>query len=149
MTPWPIYRWKSFWLGVLVLGALWWAWSRSMTRSGIVAFGSTASKECWQVGSGAAAIHYYYTDLTNSYFYTAPEGWVFESSAKRRSFNSYPAAIKAHHSTDLLTVTQVKIAYWFLIILFLVPWVSFLAWRWRRMGRLAVGSVEPAAGSGV
>lgn len=29
MTPRPIYRWKSFWLGVCVLGFLGWAWERS------------------------------------------------------------------------------------------------------------------------
>lgn len=136
MKPGPIHRWKSFWLGVFVLVFLGWSWVRSMDHPDIVAFGSTASKECWQVGSGAAAIHYYYTDLTNSEFYTGPDGWVFDSTAKRRQFNWYPAAIKARHSTDLLTVTRVEVAHWFLMLLFFVPWASFIGWRWRRMNNL-------------
>ncbi|MEK7951674.1 hypothetical protein [Luteolibacter soli] len=32
MTSRPWYRWKSFWLGVVVLGFFGWAWMRSMTR---------------------------------------------------------------------------------------------------------------------
>jgi len=30
MTPRPIYRWKSFWLGVILLLFLAWSWERSM-----------------------------------------------------------------------------------------------------------------------
>jgi hypothetical protein len=28
MTPRPLHKWKSFWLGILVLGFLGWAWMR-------------------------------------------------------------------------------------------------------------------------
>jgi flagellar biogenesis protein FliO len=30
-----------------------------------------------------------------------------------------------------------NIAHWFLILLFLIIWTGFLAWRWRRMKRRA------------
>jgi hypothetical protein len=33
MHPRPIYRWTSFWLGVLILLLLGWAWARSMAWS--------------------------------------------------------------------------------------------------------------------
>src|SRR6218665_3773821 len=32
MSQRPIYRWKSFWLGMVVLCFLGWAWARSMKR---------------------------------------------------------------------------------------------------------------------
>ena len=31
-------------------------------------------------------------------------------------------------------------AYWFLIVLFLMVWTAFLAWRWRRLRRLSSAS---------
>ena len=37
------------------------------------------------------------------------------------------------------------VAWWFVMLLFLVPWGACLVWRWRRMKRLAAGSAEPLA----
>ena len=43
-------------------------------------------------------------------------------------------------TTNVILGGSVAIAHWFLILLFLLPWTTWLVWRSRRMKRLAPGT---------
>ncbi|MEK7951502.1 hypothetical protein [Luteolibacter soli] len=134
----PLYRWKSFWLGVLVLFFIDWAWVRSMTRLDML---------IWTSGARDEAITL-----------RCQEARVMVEVTGRRSAGSLPYAsgfMRATFPYDLhkvwferpaVVVTpfdsgggrNVSVAYWVVGLGFLVSWVGFLVgWGWwmRRRGR--------------
>jgi hypothetical protein len=129
MTPRPLHRWKSFWLGVFILVFLGWAWARSLhhlegflwmaPRFHFSAAETTGRVEvAWAGSSGAWGKDFL---------------WVHEAAAttgeplfpKAVNWESYPGQI------------QLTVAHWFLMLLLLLPWSTFLGWRYRRIRRMA------------
>ncbi|MCW1926306.1 hypothetical protein OKA05_27375 [Luteolibacter arcticus] len=124
MTPRPIYRWKSFWLGVVVLGFLAWAWGRSMGNTdgfmwwspGVAVMGGQSAGQVHLAWDGSRPypagqmvwIHEPISTVGEPRF---PQGWVWER---------YPRQI------------QVAVAHWLVMGVFAVAWAGFLGWRWRR-----------------
>lgn len=127
MTPRPLHRWKAFWLGVLVLGFLGFAWLVSMdslrgagvqTASGWIVGAQfqgevcLASKRDISPWGGSAATTVIYAYGTGG----SPEYMVW---------------------WDEFTPYGLSVPHWLLVLAFLLPWTAFLAWRWRRIRRLA------------
>jgi hypothetical protein len=129
----PLWRWKSFWLGVLVLVFLASSWAVSMA-------GYTAVHWCavdWWVtgasGGGGVGLRY------NGYSGGNSGGLVVEKWAVV-SGNRFPQAIMVSWPRDEGDF-YVGVAYWFLIAVFLLVWGGFLYWRWRRMRMKALTSM--------
>lgn len=117
----PLYRWKSFWLGLFVLVFLGWAWARSMHYKESVSFVDG--------GRGIVASHSPGTIevLSAEVDPFLPEGLLSSKSPVKASRRDkvFPAAVS-------LDYYGAEVAHWVLIILFLVPWSGGLAWHWRR-----------------
>ena len=141
MTPRSLLRWKSFWLGVLVLIFLGWAWVRSIHCHDVVSWGEAHGGRgiflsqrdskvviTWNSSMLIAAV--------------APGLSVSSVNMNPQSDTIFPRAITRRELPDHLLPTA-STAHWFLILLLLVPWTSFLLWRSRRMKRLAAATGEP------
>ena len=122
MTPRPLIRWKSFWLGILVLVFLGWAWVASLSRGSEVRFYSGGEYVTLRTIDGRALFAWDLDHVGENGFKTAHFGVV-----TNRIQLPPPVSLRERRGGWALAV-----AYWFLILLFLVPWVSFLVWRVRR-----------------
>ncbi|MCW1885481.1 hypothetical protein OKA04_12145 [Luteolibacter flavescens] len=121
----PVCRWKSFWFGVLILAFLAFAWCRSMNHRDTL----VGHYGPWEGGilSGSGALKYVGEfDRENErdlYFFTitarlpSEDGQVFAKAWSLEEFGP-------------------SIGYWFLMLLFAIPWGAFLAWRFRRQRAL-------------
>jgi hypothetical protein len=131
MPPRPIHRWKTFWLGLFVLAFLGWAWARSLKHQDglnatILGMESTLWFDQWGGSISLSLFHDGLSDTTGAHTTHDP----LDSPIV------FPAAIEhLELPVDLYrpAVDRYSIAHWFLILLFLLPWLAFLAWRWRRM----------------
>lgn len=127
----PLYRWKSFWFGMLVVGFLGWIWVRSMDRLDVVNFGWGASGDYATIRSaaGSVAVMSQSLEFAGSGFWIGCSGaeWLddeakwFPSAVERRG-NRYGRGAAA--------------SYWLLMVLFLIPWSWWLGWHQRRLIRL-------------
>jgi len=132
MKPRPLYKWKSFWLGILVLGFLGWAWVRSTTYLDEARF--LFQDDGWRLASNSGSLAARRFDgLVN------PTAGVrkFEFNSKPASENNRkippPFESLPYAASPRLHVWRV--AYWFLILLFLVPWSAWLFFHWKREQR--------------
>lgn len=125
----PVHRWKSFWLGPLVLIALAFLWVVSMdslrgvainSATGWTFAGQFEGEIClapnsdispWGAGSKVTLIDEYGTG-------GSPEYGVWWKETIR---------------------SGLVLHYWHLALLFLVPWAAFLGWRWRRLKGVQTG----------
>ena len=138
MHPRPLHRWKSFWLGLLVLVFLVWAWTRSTHRMDSFSYKGSTYSRTWAGSHGLGVLHVLW--------------WQdpFEDKGLNLYSTSAPGHLKLEQPWFPKAVTLsggsqrggdgINIAHWFLILLFLVPWTCFLFWRIRRMRRVAVAS---------
>ena len=136
MTPRPIIRWKSFWLGILVLGFLLRAWLVSSFESSGIQRGD--SKEIIGVTSSSGYLEFY--RFTGG---SADPGWQITGSRFASPSNAkllWGSPLLIRNKRQLIigdgSAYGASIAYWLLMLLFLIPWASFLAWRWRRQRML-------------
>ena len=130
----PLYRWKSFWFGVLVIAFLGWAWVRSVKVADTWTYGFPSS----QMGGGneaGTALLYWYADTP------AGPGLIAFARPWVNADNPPVRAVKVTFSKEL---REIKVRDWFLNLLFLVPWSGWLAWRWRRIKRLATAPLPSA-----
>jgi hypothetical protein len=131
MTPRPVYRWKSFWLGVWVLGFLGWAWERSNVRreyiEWVTATGGT-------IAGQYEGCMWFYRGGVPAFYSEGLRAGGDEASFEGRCFEGrwFPRAAQCEAGEGYLSIS---IAHWFLILLFLVPWLAFLFWRVRKRGK--------------
>lgn len=118
----PLHRWKSFWLGLFVLVFLGWAWARSTTA---------LSQVLWPTGTSTAVVIGQFGSrvvlASGESGMTLPPGLQFNNV-----FVDYGDDIFPPSAGFLRRPKGIFVAHWFLILLFLVPWFGWLAWRWRR-----------------
>jgi hypothetical protein len=133
MNPRPLYRWKSFWLGGVVLVFLGCAWVRSVGHLDEVAMAVRSSKVVGNCASGEIAVTRYPRKM---------RGWIpeFESATVNGGFERrWMGPVLRIRIVDLppagAQLLSLRVGHWFLILLFLAPWVSFLAWRVRKRRR--------------
>jgi len=153
VPPRRLIRWKSFWLGILVLGFLGWAWVDSFRHEATVAEGT------WNVSSATGGVmmfafgHPVY-DFKMEYD-PIQSDWYAEWSAIQPLFwfqrpepvdgNWHERAVAARNARELypaymenwpLSRWMVFIPYWFILLVACIPWAAFLAWRWNKQRKL-------------
>ncbi|MEK7951630.1 hypothetical protein [Luteolibacter soli] len=131
MTPRPIHHWKTFWLGIIVLLALGFAWLRSLLSLDYTPLGPWMA-----VGQGGGKIAFLWD--ANGY----PGHYaVTEKLYLHQSPFGPPSDFKAYGYDYLFLV----FAHWYLILLFFLLWLTFLAWRRQEMKALAKAQAEANA----
>ena len=143
MPPRPLYRWKSFWFGLLVIAFPGWAWVISMYQISSFMYKSPGNSNASYAGNDSGTL-----DMGLWRDSPIPEGFhpfseLYTSQPSDRGW--FPAAASLKKSAGH-GMQRLLIAHWFLILLFLLPWTAFLFWRSRRMKRLQLLSRSaPAA----
>jgi hypothetical protein len=127
-----LHRWKSFWLGILVLAFLSSGWARSMSYTdGFFWFPQhfvlTAYQSAGQIGF--------------AWDYSRPPNPVSTFEWVHEPFSSvgepwFPKPVVPEVYDRQL---QFGIAHWLLMLLFLLPWTALLSWR-VRSGRFGKSS---------
>lgn len=135
MNPRRLYRWKSFWLGVFVLCSLEWAWIRSLSYYSYfdmrwigLGLGIGFGQERGEIELVAIRE----TESSRVFFMDGPLGtndvWL-----------APPFTHKVYTEDN-----HFWFAHWLLILLFMLAWGSWLAWRLRqlRMYEVTVGEIQ-------
>jgi hypothetical protein len=127
MPPRPIYKWKSFWLGILVLLFFGWAWWDGYRHDDQLII-STNQRVCW-------FFHEEGNTLIATFQHSARPEWKIYSQRKPRNPGdlSPREILKFFEDSGISTPISIEIPDPAIIITFLLPWLTFLAWRWRRM----------------
>lgn len=126
MRPRPIHRWKSFWFGLLVLVFMGWAWVRAISFSEKINWVPPNSGDYITIGQSGGRV---VIDWGNDPLFDRNLS-IYRQPSKSTFYLGAPVLRKGEHQG-----WELSFAHWFLVLLFLVPWLSFLAWRWRRMNR--------------
>jgi hypothetical protein len=177
MTSRPLYRWKSLWLGLFAVMFLGWAWRDSihwetrlryqesslshagsgisLTQLGRITSGrprwdrrsidGSPRDAMWQEARLDAPEFFRVTDEPGE----AVRYYPLDRSTGDYGFRNGAAR---HFSEALFTAKAgawaIYLPHWLFLVLFIVPWSVFLAWRWWRMKRVAAGMAEePDRGS--
>ena len=135
MRPW--YRSRLFWLGVPCLLFLFWGWFAKSRVWGEVKVGSYRLA----IGNTEGQLRILFTGSSRGFVIAGRQG----TSHQARESSLIPSAIK-------LTVldfsggwhlTNLRLAYWFLLLLYVTSWSALLvAWQ-RRKARLLKASAVP------
>jgi hypothetical protein len=125
VRPRPLIKWKSFWLGTLVLGFLAWTWTRGKGHNESVSCGIAGHSA--GIGNSHGHLGVFYNGINHpGVRYTGNPG------ATSYPFHSPVDATARKASRTGPTHAHVFVAHWFLIVVFLVSWLGFLFWRIRR-----------------
>jgi hypothetical protein len=167
IPPRPIHRWKSLWLGILVIASLGWSWWESTQWSSMVSYRyhslthacSGISLAQWAGGSGPGApLQWRREKFTSSFlpwshpFFPAPETIrITGDSAQVLTYfpeepisdGTTPRNPAAHHFDLLLWAAApdsraIFLPHWLIGLAFLIPWSALLAWRWKKAKHLTV-----------
>jgi len=134
MKPRPFYRWKSFWLGVFVLVFLGWSWARSMKHlEGVY----------WARPQFGLGLSHGVCAVTVSFADGDPSRWARlapKTGVQSRrilpdmpiKWDDYRAVRGFSAAVNGVQSSGVKLAHWFLILLFFVPWSAWLFFHWKR-----------------
>jgi hypothetical protein len=129
MTPRPLHKWKSFWLGLLLLAFLGMAWVR--TQYYVDAISWTRGPLTFGLMQDPRGVGYYRVELPTS----LRQGFRFtrERTAKVAA-SSFPRSVTWSNEgiPGLIKHRSIHVAHWLLILLFLVPWLALLFWRVRK-----------------
>lgn len=115
MTPRPLYRWKSFWFGVLVLAFLGWAWARALTHTEVILIKGV-----------------YVGQIGGRFIVDRESGSTLELPFKA---SSRPSRSPFKFGAPVLKGSDDggwdwSFAHWFPILLFILAWIGWHAWRW-------------------
>jgi hypothetical protein len=133
-----LYRWKTFWLGIFVLLFLAGAWLRSIHYTEKVVFGNPHSTGFAQVGQNAGVFYvsvFLRPDanaLTCFHAVIGPCGDLFAvwRDPHGRPYYDLAPPILFDRQSDWWSF---GISHWFLILLFLPHWITFLRQRLQLM----------------
>jgi hypothetical protein len=128
MTPRPIYKWKSFTLGVVVLVFLGWAWVRSVQHRDAVTVYFPSAQHSVTLASRAGSCTVAWEELPS----TGVTWPVFTTQSSARN-----TGIWFQEAVEIGDMGGgrywAEMAYWFIILLVLVAWSLLLILRWRRV----------------
>ena len=139
-TPRPLIKWKSFWLGILVLGFLGWAWAYSMNHASGVSWHSEPESKVD------------FLDPAHGLVLRQEVGWFvigwghdpFASAGYDYWSLRRPASGDSDEPVFAILMRQEEgrmfLAHWFLMLLFSLPWSAFLVWRYRRQRKLTTNA---------
>jgi hypothetical protein len=129
MTPRPIHRWKSFWLGLFVAGFLAWAWWDSSRNDTCLGNGQCAA---WR--------------LEGSTFVC----WDFARTNVSWQFHRYPQGTLAPGFKDRLEQEEAHGLHWFeipdllAVCSYAALWIGWLAWHGKRQRRGLTEASDPS-----
>jgi len=131
LKPRPLYKWKSFWLGILVLGFLGWAWIRSRSHYERVGWSLNLERRyevssCWSKLS--------FDSITYNPSYEPGFYYEREDIDGRRWF---PPAVAV---TQKNWLGSVSVAHWIIILHFLAVWSTWLFFHWKRERKKSASS---------
>lgn len=139
VSPRPLYRWKSFWLGIFVLLFLTWSWWRSLDLAEKIVFGEPDRGSFVEVGQCAGICFFnisYRPDDTALKGYSlflrwGPTAGIWENPIETPD-HRFPPSISAVSEKG----AGLGIAHWFLILISSLPWLIVLKRRQRLIHRL-------------
>ncbi|RYD25309.1 MAG: hypothetical protein EOP87_24655 [Verrucomicrobiaceae bacterium] len=134
MTPRPIHKWKTFWLGLLILAFLTWTWSRSRSQNDYLGVG-TIAKTWIHAGSWNGALRM--VVLKSTHPTTTTNSFEINSLPMDTVRPWFEAPFKAKRTVRPKLITyELGIAHWLIILLFFLTWSTLLLRRARRLRRL-------------
>ncbi|MEK7951562.1 hypothetical protein WKV53_13685 [Luteolibacter sp. Y139] len=133
----PFHRWKSLWLGLLVLIFLAWSWHRSIHHYDAVIWGDASGQRGISLNQHDSKIFFTWVSAKTPVWF---EPGIHPSSTPITS-NDKPlfpslSSIRALRQQLPPSVHAICLPHWLLTSLFLAPWSALLVWRWRRLKRL-------------
>ena len=137
MTPRPLYKWKSFWLGILVLGFLGWAWLanvRTEYNVGYREYLGTGGLSGWVAGSCLGSVYV-------SSYSSPPRG--FSSRAPASGFHWLHEALDPDEPTIYFARSpfgnvhernyrEWTVAWWMVVLGYTSVWSAWLFFHWKR-----------------
>jgi hypothetical protein len=126
MPPRPLHRWKSFWLGVFVVVFIGWAWWDSWVWE----------TEALFFADGVGMLHAR-GEVWILWQWELADGWSFFSGERNFVRPGAWGLWEQWEAAREFGFRISKIPHWHIILLFLLPWTTWLVWRSRRMKRLA------------
>ena len=116
MRPRPLYKWKSFWLGILVLGFMGWAWARSTARMDGVSWGYNDKGDNMELWHAFGGIDF---SMGNDPFDTG----------------TVPGIGGYSYNLAVSPVPTGRLPIWFLMLHFCLVWSAWLFFHWKREQR--------------
>jgi hypothetical protein len=138
-SPRPIHRWKSFWIGILALTFLGWAWVRSMTVREVARWHGPSQEVAIVHEAGVVSI-----DICGSSGPPGPSSFEWQRSDtlmdgswvdgefQPRPGSRFPKPIHPRYF-EYGSGYGFGLAHWLLILLFIAPWLAFLIARKRHI----------------
>ena len=145
MTPRPIHRWKTLWFGITVILFLGWAWEKSNSRMNAACWVHAATSEGLFLRNLPGTTQIEYTGPNHHIYPLTPAiQWYSNPRVYPEEWFPKPVFFEPFGNKGGWTL---NLPHWLLILLFLIPWLAFLAWRSRRMHHLteSASSTEPAS----
>jgi hypothetical protein len=140
----PLYRWKSVWLGVLVLAFIGWAWVRSMSHLDMLIWNSPSRTQMLELRLNAGEVR---AQGTASVQAGIPSGFLRSSFRYKKELHGwFPRAVTSM-PYNLGEGWSISVAYWVIALVFLFAWSGFLAWHgWRMRRRVMKAGQIPLEG---
>jgi len=137
----PLYRWKSMWLGLLMLGFLGWGWKRSVHYYDVASCGEGSGGRGVSLGQRDSRVILTWVPAKSPSGFAPGFHW-FSVMMNERSYPIFPGIFSKDPNNMRLpdSFRWFHLPHWFLMLLFLVLWAAFLAWRWRRVKQLTASS---------
>ena len=143
MPPRPIHKWKTLWLGLLILAFLTWAWARGRSHEDLVSL--RPGTQTLYLGNSAGYLRCGSTALHTPSSHPAPT-FDYYSIPSEGISRWFPPPITYKHVDDNFYIATVySIAHWLITSLFFLGWASFLLWRTRRLRLLTAPQTFPQA----
>ena len=137
MEPRPIYQWKSFLLGVVLLAFMGWAWQQGMQKdqgvsvsTPVVAFG---------IGQVEGQAGVFAVSIKQSWDVSRSSTPRMDQAVWFPSFGSVSLS-QVNGSAPYVWYFHARFAHWFLIFAVVVGWSAWLRWRWKRLEGKGAGA---------
>ena len=137
-----VWRWKSFWLVVCVLCFLGWAWVRSMMWADEVNWHHLAKGAPMADGRGISVQHFggevrilweYEPSAVKGLSHWCVPSKNFTGLDPAETFTRViESGAGLRGAAVVVKDSEVRASHWFVALVFLLAWGSWLVWRWRR-----------------
>ena len=133
MTARRLLRWKSFWLGIFIVGFLGWAWVRSMGHDdGVRIYGPDTDRVSARVCDGAFSIHQWEGEMD---YPSRQVGWYSEEYVKGDPGERRRWALLSKDA-ESAEFWWIAFPMWVPVVSFMALWAAWLAWHGRRKKRM-------------
>jgi hypothetical protein len=137
----PLYRCKSLWLGLLMLVFLGWGWKRSVHYYDVASYGEASGGRGVSLSQRDSKVIVTWVPAKSPAAFAPRLRW-FSVMMNERNHPIFPGIFSEDAALQHFpsSFQWFYLPYWFLMLLFLIPWAAFLAWRWRRVKQLTASS---------